>query len=280
MVVITRTRPNGEVFSFYVDGKLHEILLGFRKAMYKKNTSGVIIIDGKSGFGKTTLGNQVSITLDENYGLKKIFYNPDSFLAGLAEAKQGDTLMFDEAMLISNRSTMSAINKMVIQAMSMIRSKRICIIFCVNSIFDLDKNLVLSRANLLLHVYGDSLFDRGKYAVFFKPRGQQDKIKQLYLLGKKFYDYSRPKANFISKFSSEFVVDEEEYEKQKQIGVNAFLNVKVGSQTTKFFEGRNNAIRELHKEGQSVERIATLFSLDKKTIYKILSIKKELNELA
>jgi len=230
--------------------------------------------------GKTTLGNQVGITLDENYGLEKIFYNPEDFLKALQKAKKGDCLMFDEAMLISSRSALSAINKMIIQAMSMIRSKRIYIIFCVNSIFDLDKNLAISRADLLLHVYGKSLIDRGKFSAFFKGTDGIDRIKQLYLNGKKFYNYGIPRCNYRSRFSKEFVVDEKEYERRKQKGVNAFLSgeAKVGgSKTQSAYTSRNQAVRALSKNGFSVKKICEETGLSMDVVYKILKVEKEID---
>lgn len=276
---INRIREGtGEPFSFYQDGYLYKLLMWFRTAMHKKNTSAVIVIDGRSGMGKTTFANQVAVTIDENYGLTKIFYNPDDFITGLSVAKKGDCLVFDEAMLISNRSTLSIINRMVVQAMSMIRSKKVCIIFCVNSVFDLDKNLAISRADLLLHVFGDSLIDRGKFGAFFKPKGHQNRITQLYILGKKFYDYSRPKANFVGRFSKEFVVDEDKYELQKQKGVNEFLNKKVGNKTIKAYATRNNLIRSLREAGWSWDKLVEQTGLSEKTIREICDNKQNIEE--
>lgn len=214
--------------------KLREILDGFKKAVAEKNTSAVLIIDGRSGMGKTTLANQIGRYCDPDYNIHKCHWLPDTFLeggegkTGLAQAKKGDFILFDEAMILSSRATMSQINKMVVMAMSMIRSKNLIICFCVNSLFDLDRNLALSRADMLLHVYGQSLTDRGRFMAFFKGADGQDRLKQLYLLGKKYYDYGKPKSNFFATFSSNFVIDPVEYEKQKQQGVNTFL-----SQTTK-----------------------------------------------
>jgi len=214
----------------YYDGYLLEVLTGFKKSVLKRNTTAVIIIDGRSGMGKTTLGNQIGYLLDDNYGINKIYYEPKKFLEGLNQAKKGDYLMFDEAMIISSRSAMSDVNKMMIMAMSMIRSKQLFICFCVNSIFDLDRNLALSRADLLLHVYGDHLTDRGNFSAFFKAKGDMDRIKNLYLVGKKFYSYSKPSANFYGRFGKKFIVDDEEYEKRKQVGIDAFLSGTTGKQ--------------------------------------------------
>ena len=280
MVIIYRKDKDGNEIKIYQDGFLQTQLKVFKKAIEKHNTSSVFIIDGRSGMGKTTLGNQVAKTLDEEYDLHKIFYNPEDFLKALQRAEKGDCLMFDEAMLISSRSALSAINKMIIQAMSMIRSKRIYIIFCVNSIFDLDKNLAISRADLLLHVYGKSLIDRGRFSAFFKGGDGRDRIKELYLNGKKFYSYGKPRSNYNGKFSKQFVVDEKEYEIQKQKGVNTFLGGVGGSGTQKAYQTRNNLIRSLVKSGWTIEKIAKETGLSIPQVYKILKIEKVIDKYA
>lgn len=203
--------------------KLRMILRGFKWAMAKKKTSAVMIIDGKSGLGKTTLSFQCAKYVDPNFTLDKVYYNPSQFLAGLEAAEVGSCHVFDEAMLLSNRSAMSQLNRAIIIAMSMIRSKRLLIIFNINSIFDMERNLVLSRGDILLHIYGDSLTDRGKFMAFFKGADGEDKLKLLHILGKKYYDYSKPRSNFNAPFSSYFIFDEEEYERRKQVGVKEFL---------------------------------------------------------
>ena len=210
--------------SVYIDGYYKQLLDDFKIAVTKHDTSIVLIIDGKSGKGKTTLSNQTGHYLDPNFSLKNIYYDPQEFLKGLADSKPGDYISFDEAMIITSRSAMSQVNIMIIQAMSMIRSKKIYVSFCVNAVFDLDRNLVLSRGDVLLHVYGEGLTDRGRFAAFFKAKGdQRDRLKELYFFGKKLYDYKKPRANFIARFTKNFVVDPIEYEKVKQIAINKFL---------------------------------------------------------
>lgn len=278
MKIVRKLPRSEEPTSLYFDRQLHELLSGFKKAIEKHNTSAVIVIDGRSGMGKTTLGNQVGVMLDKKFDLNKIHYTPTTFLEGsedkigLANAKAGDCLMFDEAMLISNRSALSHINRMIIQAMSMIRSKRLYIIFCVNSIFDLDRNLAISRADLLLHVYGESLIHRGRFGAFFRGRDGQDRLKTLYLLGKKMYNYSKPRANLIGRFTKEFVVDEKQYEKQKQIGVNSFLKGTETSMTKKAFASRNRLINYLIREEKwDIPKMMEISGLGRTQIYNIMS---------
>ncbi|KKM69989.1 hypothetical protein LCGC14_1445170 [marine sediment metagenome] len=254
----------------YIDGYYKQLLDDFKNAVEKHNTSIVIIFDGKSGKGKTTLSNQTGYYLYPNFNLKNIYYEPETFLKGLAEAKQGSYHSFDEAMILSSRSAMSTVNKMIIQAMSMIRSKRIYVSFCVNSIFDLDRNLVLSRADALMHVYGEGLVDRGRFAAFFKAKGDNfDRIKLLYLYGKKFYDYSKPRANFIGRFVKEFIVNEVKYEVEKQIAIDKFLTQEP---TTKRQRSYQTLIFKLVRfDGYSTKKVAEYAEVDIKTIQNILN---------
>lgn len=265
-----------EGLEYSMDGYLVTLLTHFKDAVHNHNTSAVFIIDGRSGMGKTTLAIQIATMLYPTFDLKHVYFTPESFLEGLAAAEQFSVHVFDEAMILSNRSTMSQINKMIVQAMSMIRSKNIFIIFNINSVFDLDKNLALSRADLLLHVYGDNLIDRGNFAAFFKSKGQEDRLKQLYLLGKKYYSYSKPKANFYGSFTSRFILDKEEYEKAKQIGINEFL--KAGSKpSTKKEMVEARLIKYLKEEvGLSPEEIADIGNISRATVFnKINLVPKE-----
>jgi DNA-binding XRE family transcriptional regulator len=221
--------------------------------------------------GKTTLSFQSAKYMSPNFDLSHVYWTPDSFLEALRTAQKGDTLVFDEAMLLSSRSALSAINRMIVIAMSMIRSKNLFIIFNVNSIFDIDRNLALSRADLLLHCYGDSLTDKGKFLAFFKGGDGMDRIKDLYINGKKYYSYSQPKANFYTTFSSYFVVDEEEYEKKKQEGVNNFLKGAKENVNNKNKISRDKYIRYIYKTyGLTQEEVAEIGGIDDKTVARAL----------
>jgi len=239
--------------------RLCEIINGFKWAMHSKKQSAVMIIDGRSGMGKTTLSSQVGLYIDPDFNLENIYFTPDKFLEGLSKAKKGETLVFDEAMLLSSRAALSQINRMIVIAMSMIRSKNLLIIFNVNSVFDLDRNLALSRADLLLHCYGDSLTDKGKFLAFFKGGDGQDRIKQLYIYGKKYYSYSHPKSNFNARFSSYFTVDDDEYEAKKQIGVTAFLTGQKSGRASRFKVQRNRLLNMMRdKDNLTLEALSDL----------------------
>ncbi len=278
MVMITRSMPDiKKLRSFSQNTRLNALLIGAKNAVLRKNTSFVIIIDGNSGLGKSTLANQIAITWDKNYSLKKLHYNPTTFLEGgngkigLENCKKGDCLVFDEAMLLSARGALTAMNRVMIQALSMIRSKQIFIIFCVNSLFDLDKNIAISQARLLIHLYGKNFIDRGNFGAFFMANGQENRMKQLYLFGKKYYSYTKPRANFIGRFTKEFIVDQQAYDKQKNKGVSEFLKQAEQKTTTRANTQRDQLIcylREHYKA--STKEIMKIIDLSQSQIDLIL----------
>ncbi len=262
--------------------KIRDLMEVFEFAINKKNTSAVIIVDGRSGMGKTTLANQIAKYIDGDFGLHKLHYNPTTFKSGgngkigLEQAKQGDVILFDEAMQLSSRASLTEINRAIVIAMSMIRSKNIVVIFCINSIFDLDRNLALHRADLLLSVYGESLTRRGRVMAFFKGLDGMDRIKKLYIYGKKTYDYNRPKSNFFTTFSSHFVLDENQYEKEKQVEVNRILR---GDSTRRLksmiIQDRLLIwIKENHPD-VSIDSLAEISGLTTRSIYNVFQRNNE-----
>ena len=261
--------------------KLHahltDVLDAFKYSVLEKNFSRVIIFDGKSGYGKSTLMSQVGSYLDPTFNISKVCFIPQDFLDTLANAKKGDFICLDEAMLLSNRSMMSSLNRTMVIAMSMIRSKNIFVGFCINSCFDLDKNLILHRADLLLHVYSESLTERGKFMSFYRANDGVDRIKKLYLMGKKFYDYSSPRSNFNTTFSSKLMLDEEKYEEKKQYGINIFLK---GDQSDsggfKIKRSRDNCIRYLkEKSDLTIDQIAEICGISSRSVYRILEMEEK-----
>lgn len=256
--------------------KVIELLEVYYYAVHKKNQSVVGITDGRSGLGKTTFTFQIAKYLDPTFSLAKVHYNPDTFLyggdgkIGLKQAKQGDFIMFDEAMMISGRTALSKYNIAIVQAMSMIRSKNIFVWFCANSIFDLDKNLALFRTEILFHIYGKNLLDRSKVMAFFTGADGNEKIKYLYIMGKKYYDYAKPHSNFNVNFPAHFIFDQNEYDKQKDQGVNEFLTQLDKSKSSVASKHRDKLIMALREEGFQYKEISKMGGISEPTIAKII----------
>jgi len=217
--------------------------------------------------GKTTLSFQTAKFFDKTFCLDRVVFSVDDFLETLIRASPGQAVVFDEAIIVNSRSALTDFNKKVIIAMTQIRSKGLYIFFNIPSVFDLDRNLVLNRCHLLLHCFQDSFGDRGKYCVF-----DHEKMKMLYLKGKRLYSYAFPKANFVARFTEYFYLDRVKYENKKQIEIAKQARNKKTEVFRKRFVSLLKYLNENWKPELSVDKRMELLAeiignIDKVTLY-------------
>jgi len=266
-VKLIELTPVHSVMYYFHGGTPHYSRVVARKKHFEEDTYDIVCEDPHHNFvandivvhnsGKTTLSFQVCRLLDPTFNLSRVVFSVDEFLRALIAAKPGQAVVFDEAIIVNSRSALTDFNKKVIIAMTQIRSKGLYIFFNIPSIFDLDKNLVLNRCHLLLHCYQDKFGDRGRYTVFDK-----DKLKLLYLKGKRLYSYGFPKSNFVGNFTEYFPLDRISYEEKKQKSIAEQANVKQKMD----FELRQLRVIEWFRRNQEV-----LFpGKDKKYLYEKL----------
>lgn len=273
----------GREFSFYMSKNLAMNLDGFIHGVMTKKTSAVFLFDGRSGQGKTTISSQVGCYISKKvkeyyenhpglgeppeFTLDCMTWTPDDFIARFEKAKKGEIVILDESMIISNRSTMSELNRKIIIMMSMIRSKQLFVFFNVNSLFDLDKNLPLHRADMLITVYPreKSFASRGAYMVTPAAGG---KLKHLYITGKKFYDYSKARPAFTDTFPAFFPFSEEEYERRKQEAINNYFESKGKPDRNIAMESRDKYIRYIleHLPTMRQEECARIGGISLRTV--------------
>ena len=160
--------------------------------------------------------------------------------------------------------------------MSMIRSKQIFVIFNVNSIFDLDKNLPLHRADMLVNLYPrDGKFAaRGCYQVIPAAEG---KIRKVYIHGKRYYDYSlayKIKA-FKDTFTSFFPFDDEEYNRRKDKAIEEYHSHGAKTEAKLSMKSRDKLIRYIYENlpGLTQDELARIADVSIKTVYR--ATKKE-----
>lgn len=220
-----------------------------------KRSDFFVIIDGPVGSGKSTQSFQCAKYFDPTFDLSRVIFSVDDFLKTLIDAKPGQSIVFDEAIIVNSRSALTEFNKKIIIAMTQIRSKGLYIFFNIPSVFDLDKNLVLNRCHLLIHCFQDGFGERGKYIVF-----DNEKMKVLYLKGKRTYSYGYPKANFVARFKEYFPLDREEYEAKKQ---REIAKQAIPEKGHKWVRQRNRFIKYLFDNvfiGKKVEEKFKLLS--------------------
>ena len=197
-----------------MDGYFYDNTKDARTIVEKKKQSFILINDGKTGLGKTTFSIQQAFFFARGdktkFNQSHILYDPIPSIELVSNSKKGDVWIFDESVIFNSRSAMSNYNRAMLMLLSTIRSKQIFIILNVPSFFDLDRSITMDKAHMLVHLYGDHFGDKGKYMVF-----DESKMKDLFVYGKKIYNYNVTKANFFGSFSSKFLIDESIYESNK-----------------------------------------------------------------
>lgn len=196
---------------FSMDGYLHNVLETAKKVI-KRDWDMVFAVDGSEGAGKSVLAMQAAKLCDPTLDIDRIVFTPSAFRKAIVNSEPYQSIIYDEAYTgLSSRATMSLINRTLISMLAEIRQRNLFVFVVMPCFFDLDKYAALWRSRGLIHVYTGTDFERGFFAFF-----NVDKKKALYMLGKKFYSYSRPRANFIGRFPNHYTVDEAAYRKKKR----------------------------------------------------------------
>lgn len=196
---------------FYIDGYLKQNL-DHAKNVVKKDWDMVFLVDGVEGSGKSVLAMQIGFFCDPTLTLDRIVFTPSDFQSAIIKAKKYQTVIYDEAYTgLSSRAAMSQINKTLIKMLAEIRQKNLFVLVVMPTFFDVDKYVALWRSRALIHVYTGDRFERGFFSFF-----NGERKKNLYVNGKKFYNYNLVKPNFRGRFMNSYTVNEEKYRLKKR----------------------------------------------------------------
>lgn len=249
-----------------MDGYLKK---GYEKAkkVIVKDWDWLTIVDGTEGGGKSVIAQQGAKEVDPTFNINRIVFTPNEFRNAIINGEKYQAIVYDEAYTgLSSRGTMTDINKILVAMLAEIRQKNLFIFIVMPTFFDLDRYVALWRSRGLIHVYIDKGYGRGYFAYY-----NRDKKKALYMTGKKFYDYRRPKPNFRGRFTNRYVVDEVEYRKRKLEALKQHEVEKLEKDEQKF----NFAIKVLSNYASERQIALDLNSvglaISKSTIHNILS---------
>lgn len=224
----------------YMDGYLRGNLTEIKKVI-KKDWDMVFIVDGREGSGKSVIAQQCAKFVDESFNINRIAFNPEEFMKCINDANKYEAVIYDEAMGgLSSRSAISDVNKALVSMLSEIRQKNLYVFIVLPCFFELDKYAAIWRSCGLIHVYTGENFERGRFTFY-----NYERKKDLYVLGKKFYKYSRPPPNFRGSFTSGYAVDEVEYRKKKAEALNSYTN-KPTSREEAWKEKCKRAVEHLY----------------------------------
>jgi len=101
------------------------------------------------------------------------------------------------------------------------------------------------------------------------------KLKNLYILGKKYYDYSKARPAFNDKFTSFFPFDEDEYERRKQDAINTYFE-SGAKDTTLSKRARDKYIYYIKENlpGLTHDDIARIGKISVKTVQRAINLER------
>lgn len=247
--VVTITDPNtSKETSFFIESwiknRFDEKII---PDLEFKNKDCVIVIDGKEGSGKSTLGLQWCKYIDPSFNLNRVVFSPDEFREAIFKAKKCQAVMFDEAFTgFSSRSALSGVNRTLTSLMMQIRQKNLFVVIVLPTFFLLDKYISLFRARVLVHVYENS-GRRGFFRVYSSNK------KMLLIMDKKARTYSygvrtRKKGRFYGVFALGDEDDEKKYIDRKLKALEITEKTPISSSGIKYREQRDVILYILRKE--------------------------------
>lgn len=216
---------------YYMDGYLHSAMTTARNVI-KKDWDMIFAVDGSEGSGKSVLAMQMGYYCDPSLTVDRIVFTAKEFRTAIITAEKYQTVIYDEAYTgLNSRAAMSLINRTLVGVLAEIRQKNLFIFVVMPCFFDLDKYVALWRSRALIHVYTGKNFERGFFSFY-----NVDKKKYLYIEGKKFYSYGKPRPNFIGRFTNSYPIDEKEYKKRKRDSLMAREETREKKEITKEIE--------------------------------------------
>ncbi len=184
------------------------------KERYDKNWDTVLIVSGLPGMGKSVFGiTTLAPILAKNMSDIFITFDIDDFINTCAgdKTKEGDVVILDEGHdgMNSGRVAQGDFQRMM-NLLMLVRQKKLYIIIISQNFFDLAKSIAIFRSNMLYHVTTTKGDKRGTFLTFDRL-----KKKNLYILGKKFLNYSAVTANYVGQFNQNKDLMPEDYTKRK-----------------------------------------------------------------
>ncbi len=277
MVVVTLDqilKPNKEggklePVTLYLDGFLKADYDFIRDRVLNHNDFFLLIIDGKPGTGKSTLGVQSSCYLNQKTTIKSIAFDLEQFEESLVKAKEGGVVLLDESFELNVRSSQSRANMRILSLLQQMREKKVFIILIIPCVYDLDKNVILSLCDLFIHTYREPFGRRGNYNIY-----DSEGLKKLWLFARqgRHYSYKITRPIYKGRFSKVFPLDYKAYRKKKISTLESFRKreTRISGDHYSRNEERNKIIKKLYDKGTTAEDIGNLVNLTKPAIYKIL----------
>ena len=255
---------------YYIDGYLLSILEIAKQRINKLGKDIVIILDGMPGSGKSTQAACIASYFDEEFSYDQIHFSPESFEKGLLEGRDYAPEVFDEAGTgLRAKDWQNFMNKRLSIILEMIRYKHKPIIIVIPSVFSLDKDIVLQRANMLLHCFSHK-------TNFFYNYYSKGRLKRIIIKGYRDRNYKHSSPYFRGHGFKVFGhLDYKIYESYKRDKVNQYLkmplnNKKPDGRLSKINDFEIETALRLRKEGYTLRDIGKILNKHHQTIADML----------
>lgn len=251
---------------YYIDGYLKSVLDIAKQRIQKLGKDVVIILDGMPGSGKSTQAACIASYFDEDFSYDQIHFSPEGFENGLLNGRDYAPEIFDEAgTSMRAKDWYNFINKRLTIVMEMIRYKHKPIIIVAPSVFSLDKDLILQRANMLLHCFSHREH-------FFYNYYSKGRLKHIIIKGLRDRNYKHSSPYFRGHGFKVFGhLDYKVYEAYKKQEIAKYLG--KDNKNNKIVERKNavdktlmHAAKKLKEKGYSLREIGQFLQKDHSTI--------------
>jgi len=249
----------------YMDGRLNDNLEILMDAV-RNDWDGLVVIDGAEGSGKSVLTQQLAKKCDPSINVKRICFTPEEFKKVVVKAKKYEAVILDEGFQsLSSKRSMSEINHSIVAMLTEIRQKNLFIFIVLPTFFDLVKYAALWRSRALIHVYAKR-FERGYFSFY-----SYSKKKDLYVQGKKFYNYKCVQPDFRGKFTKFQPIDIEEYKKKKHNSLSRHIYDEPRTEKNIEHDLKSSIVKNIYNNPKfnfSQEQLGEMFGVTRRTINK------------
>lgn len=247
----------------------------------KKDHDFVILISGGGmvRIGKSMIAMQIGKYLTEEINRKEgtnneftennfVFRGTD-LVKKAKDMPKYSVLIYDEAGAdLLSRKIMHQSTQAVLDFFREAGQLNLFLIVVLPDFFELPSGIAITRSNLLIDVVYKRGFERG----CFKAYGW-DRKKRLYLMGKKWKDYSCVNPDFGGEFDEFYTIDEQKYREMKLTALTGRKKDEYDSMSDKMkrmIDHRRKLILHLHdKKGMTQEEISEILGVTQADISRI-----------
>ncbi|KKN48521.1 hypothetical protein LCGC14_0652140 [marine sediment metagenome] len=285
MKILTKRYPLGSIPRQQTDGRyinetLNENIKLLAKNITKDMTYLGIITSStlEVGTGKSVFAQQISEAyleyvrefhnIDNKLSMKNLVFRPQDIIERSFEVPRYSVVICDEW---EDSHYWSELGKTLRQFFRKCRQLNLFILVIIPNFFQLPMSYAISRSVFLVDVKFTGEFDRGYFSFY-----NFQKKKNLYIRGKKSQDYDIIKPNFTGRFVDGYVVDREEYLKEKMNDLLSQEDMEKKPEVTRrsilielFIKLKNNL------KGVTNLELAKGFGISEQTAYNWINTYKE-----